>query len=239
MMFLYNLSRFFKRYEVPDMAELKEALLDENDDLWVKFRHDHIADVTRYDNRELIYVIIIRLKKKNVRFFFYRIMTDDLKNLMDRNHIAPEVQDSASSLREISFVMKSIPQYRKQLITHCTHLNLLQVCTANYKDNLNRLYKVEQELALGKDSTGAVIEDHMKDIAPILSDKTVSNYDKIRVIILYLMSKNGISKESFNKIIKTAQLSAADKRAIVNLNLLGFNIILNVSGIHTISYTNS
>ncbi|VVC39687.1 Sec1-like protein, partial [Cinara cedri] len=189
-------------YVAAENDEPKEVVLDESDELWVKFRHEHIGVVTR-----------------NV--------TSDLKKFIDSNRVSSAVRDSHSTLRDFSKAIKAIPQYKKELSTHCTHLNMVQYCAEKYKDGMSRLCKVEQELALGTNVTGEKVDDHMKDIAPILLDKMVSNYDKVRIILLYVLSKNGISDESFNKMVKTAQLSPADKRAIVNLTLLGFNVVDN------------
>lgn len=84
-------------------------------------------------------------------------------------------------------------------------------------------------MATGLDVDGERIKDHMRNIMPVLLDQHVTNYDKIRIIILYVISKNGLSEENLNKVVQHAQLSPEEKQAITNLSVLGLNSVVNVS----------
>ncbi len=86
-----------------------------------------------------------------------------------------------------------------------------------------------KDLATGLDVEGERIKDHMRNIVPVLLDQNVNNFDKMRIIILYVISKNGLSEENLNKVVQHAQLLPEEKQAIMNLSSLGLNSVVNVS----------
>uniref|UniRef100_A0A2M3Z8D2 Putative vesicle trafficking protein sec1 n=1 Tax=Anopheles braziliensis TaxID=58242 RepID=A0A2M3Z8D2_9DIPT len=185
----------------------KEVVLDENDELWVALRHQHIAEVLKSVPRYLKSIT----ESKKMR------------------------QGEQQTMKDLSQMIKTMPQYQKQLSMYSTHLNLAEQCMNSYKGYVDKLYPVEQDLAMGTDVEGEKIRDHMRNISPILLDQSVANNDKVRIMALYVMIKNGISEENLTKLIKHAQIDQKEREMIYNLTHLGINVIADDN--HNNTYT--
>ncbi|XP_074732806.1 syntaxin-binding protein 3 isoform X1 [Strix uralensis] len=173
----------------------REAILEEDDELWVKIRHKHIADVI-----------------------------EEIPKLLKEVSSKRKATEGKLSISALAQLMKKMPHYRKEISRQVVYLNLAEDCMSKFKSNIERLCKTEQDLALGTDAEGQKVKDSMRVLLPVLLNKSHESYDKIRAILLYIFSTNGTTQENLDKLIQNVQIES-DSDMIKNWKYLDVPVI--------------
>ncbi|KAK7888892.1 hypothetical protein WMY93_024452 [Mugilogobius chulae] len=126
------------KYKAKDGAE-KQALLNEDDMLWVRLRHKHIAEVT-----------------------------EQIPKMVKEISASKKEPDSKITISNLSQMMKKMPAFRKQLTEKTVHLQLAEDCMKHFSNNVEKLCKAEQDLAVGLDNEGIKVKDPMRTLLPVL-----------------------------------------------------------------------
>ncbi|KAG8556122.1 hypothetical protein GDO81_017927 [Engystomops pustulosus] len=173
----------------------KEGRLDESDEVWVKIRHRHIA-----------------------------VVLEEIPKLVKEISSSKKESEGKLSISSLSNFMKKMPHIRKQMSKQALHLGLAEDCMQKFKGNLERLCKVEQDLALGTDAEGQKVKEHMRVLLPVLLNKDLDNYDKIRAILLYIFVENGTTQENLDRLIQHAKIES-DGDVLKNWKYIGVPVV--------------
>ncbi|XP_076976164.1 syntaxin-binding protein 3 isoform X3 [Tamandua tetradactyla] len=183
----------YKRYRTD--GKEKEAVLEEDDDLWVRIRHQHIA-----------------------------VVLEEIPKLMKEISSTKKATEGKLSVSALSQFMKKMPHFRKRITKQVIHLNLAEDCMKKFKPNIEKLCKTEQDLALGTDAEGQKVKDSMRVLLPVLLNKNHDNYDKIRAILLYIFGISGTTEENLDKLIQNVKIEN-ESDMIRNWHYLGIPVV--------------
>ncbi|KAG8894659.1 vacuolar sorting protein VPS33/slp1, partial [Tulasnella sp. 417] len=190
------------RYKFQSSAGTYEdqvATLSDADEIWVKLRHLHMQDA------------IERLKA-------------DFAAFMEEN-AGFAGKPGQSSVNDMKDMLANLPQFKEMREKFSLHLNMAPECMDKYQNmHLEDVAKVEQACATGKTPEGKTPKGIVEDMVPLIADRTLPSRDKIRIIALYIMYRQGIPDEDKRRLFEHARLTMLEQDAVNALTLLGVRL---------------
>lgn len=195
--------------EVPsgDGTEKKDALLNENDELWVELRGKHIAEVIK-------------------------VLSARIRDIVHSNSGVANIskkEGKALSMSQMANALKNLPEYREVMSKLSQHMHIAHRCMDIFnKTNLLNLSDLEQTLAMGlnDDGRGVKVSD-MVDAVEAQLQATKDSLARFRLIAIFIISQHGLRASDKDRLFASARLNPAEAKALSNLQNLGYPLIQN------------
>jgi len=180
----------------------KEVILGESDPLWSTLRHMHIADTINW-------------------------ILDGFNEFVQENKASKFAQkERVNDLKEMSDAMKAMPQYQEMLNKYSLHINMSNECMRMFgQRSLAKIAALEQDMATGEDSEGRAVRNFLSNLPAILTDASVNLNDKLRLLMIYIISQEGIKATDKKRLMDLARISLQDQACITNLRFLGVTLL--------------
>jgi len=129
-----------------------------------------------------------------------------------------------STLAEMSEAMKAMPQYQEMLGKYSLHINMANECMKVFQQrDLKKVAGLEQDMATGEEADGKPVKNILSNL-PTLLQSIQSKEDKLRLLITYIVSQEGIKDSDRKRLLEFAAISSEDERCIANLKFLGVTL---------------
>ena len=177
----------------------KDVEISERDALWIKNRHLHMKDLL-----EKLASEFQAFKAKNPQF---------------------AESDNPSSLNNIKDMLAGLPQYQEGKDAFSLHLNMASDAMSIFqKRKLADLASVEQSLATGLDEDYKKPRNVADQVIRLLDEDDVTYSDRLRLIIQYILYRDGLIPTDAQRLLAHAQLPPQDGEVVHNLELLGAHV---------------
>ncbi|KAA1136315.1 vacuolar sorting protein VPS33/slp1 [Puccinia graminis f. sp. tritici] len=176
--------------------EEKEHTLGEEDKVWVEVRHMHMKDA---------------LDK----------LINDFKNYAsEHGHLA-----NGSSLNDMKDMLASLPHLKESKEKLSLHLSMAETCMELFeKHQLMNIASVEQCCSTGMTAEGRTPKSIVEEMVPLLDDRSISTSDKLRIVALYVLYRDGVPDEDRRRLYQHARLALHEMDAVNNMVFLGANV---------------
>jgi syntaxin-binding protein 1 len=161
----------------------KEMEIGEKDKIWVENRHRHMKDTIE------------------------KLMSDFQKFMADNPNFTNS--EDATSLNAIKDMLAGLPQFQEMKEAYSLHLSMAQECMNIFQhQKLPDIASVEQSLATGLDEDFRKPKNLADQLVRLLDDDSIGPSDRLRLIMLYLIFRDGVVTEDVQRLLAHASLGA-------------------------------
>jgi syntaxin-binding protein 1 len=183
----------------PDEEE-KDIELNDNDKLWVGHRHMHMKD------------LLVEL-------------SESFKKFQAKNPQFADNNGQPVSVNTIKDMLAGLPEFQEGKEAFSLHIDMAEKCANLFQERkLLDLTSVEQSLATGMDEDNKKPKNLADQMVRLLDDDSIVHEDRLRLLIMYIVYRNGILGGDIEKLRCHGQLSPMDGEIIYNLDMLGARV---------------
>ncbi|KAL9529198.1 Protein transport protein [Sphaerulina musiva] len=184
--------------------EEKDVEITEKDKIWAENRHQHMVHV------------IAKLES-------------DFKNFLKNNANFTNKEAEGVHLNTIKDMMAGLPEFQQMKEAYSLHLGMAQESMNRFQQrNLPDVASVEQILATGLDEEYKKPKGVAAQVIATLDEGGVVPPDRLRLLMLFMLFRDGMVPADLQKLIAHAQLSPQDGEVLQNLEILGARTTRNI-----------
>ncbi|KAI1825284.1 Sec1 family protein [Xylaria intraflava] len=178
-------------------AEEKDIQISDKDKVWVENRHQHMKDTID------------------------KLMSD-FQKFLDQNPHFTNSDSGSTSINAIKDMMAGLPQFTETKEAYSLHITMAQECMNIFQHHkLADISLVEQNMATGLDEDNRKPKHVLDSVVRLLDDDAVSPSDRLRLIIMYLLYRDGVIHEDVKRLLAHASLPPQNADIILNMAQLG------------------
>ncbi|KAI4168071.1 MAG: hypothetical protein LQ343_006670 [Gyalolechia ehrenbergii] len=163
-------------------------------------------------------------EKDNIWVKYRHLHMKDLLDELVKDFNAFKAQNPqfADSIKDM---LAGLPKFQEGKEAYSLHLSMTQDAMNVFQETrLADVASVEQSLATGLDEDYKKPKNMADQVVRLLDDDAIQFPDRLRLIIQYLLYRDGLLPTDTQKLLTHARLPAQDSEVIHNLELLGAHV---------------
>ncbi|OLY82610.1 Phosphoacetylglucosamine mutase [Smittium mucronatum] len=178
-------------------TEERTAELSEKDHIWTKYRYEHISDAQE-------------------------MMMKEVDNLAQENQAILNLQSGAKqNIHKLRDVVGAMPKFKALMAEYSAHISLMQNCMKNFNSlNLAHIGLIEQNLVTSITPEKSKYTMGSFDVSQILTDSSVDEALKYRVLLIYLFSNPNLSPEERSHLALKTKLNRVAYDAVIGSDMI-------------------